>query len=125
MVPTGPERGALLNENRGCAESATTLLIGATGTGWPITIGVNTSKAAVDENGPVFAPSSARACQKYVRPVASASGRRMLVWLAPGGIPSRENTLLAKLTSAAISNTYVRGRAPDEDEFTTVRTRGC
>ena len=85
IAPTGPDRGALLNEKRGCAESIITLSIGEVGTGGPMTIGVNTSKAAVDENEPVFAPSSARACQKYVRPVASASGSRRLVWpVAPG-----------------------------------------
>ncbi len=54
----------MLNAKRGCAESAMALSTGEVGTGAPITIGVNTSKAAVDENGPVFAPSSARACQK-------------------------------------------------------------
>src|SRR6476620_5259862 len=61
--PTGPERGALVKVNVGCSVSTLTLLIGATGVGAWITIGTKMSKLARSENGPVFAPSSARPCQ--------------------------------------------------------------
>jgi hypothetical protein len=56
-------RGALMKVNFGRRVVIWMLLIGETRTGSPISIGVKTSKLAGAENGPVFAPSSARARQ--------------------------------------------------------------
>src|SRR5262245_17582957 len=81
-------------------------------------IGVKTAKFAVAEYAPVLAPSSACARQKYERPVASRSGRRSVVRPpSPGGIASREKTLLVNPVSVATSNTHDRGRTPLLEAF--------
>src|SRR5262245_9627446 len=99
---------------------------GCTGTGSWMTIGVKTLKFAEVENGPVLAPSSARARQKYERPVASLSGSRSDVRPpSPGETDSRENTLFVKLTSVATSNTYDKGRTPELDAFSMSSDSGC
>src|SRR5438093_423877 len=104
IAPTGPDRAAFAIANVGCAFDSTTLFAGATATGLPITTGVKTWNEATAEYGPVFAPSCARARQKYVRADASASGSRMLVRPLPGVIPSRVSIRLLKLPSPARSN---------------------
>src|SRR5262249_24781529 len=76
--------------------------------------------------GPLFAPSSACARQKYERPVASGSGRRSEVRPpSPGETPSRSNTLFVKPASRATSNTYDNGRTPLLDEFSMSSDNGC
>ena len=61
--PTGPMRRALRKVNFGRRVSTWMLLIGESRIGSSISMGVKTSKLAGAENGPVFAPSSARARQ--------------------------------------------------------------
>ena len=69
-----------------------------------MTTGVTTMNLTGAENGPVFAPSWARALQKYVRSLASLSGSRIAVRPSlPGVTPSLENTRVAKPASAATS----------------------
>src|SRR5262245_43142586 len=99
---------------------------GATRPGGSKTIGVKTSKDVDRDWDPGLAPSSACARQKYVRAVASGSGRRRLVRPpSPGAILSREKTLFVKFASVAISNAYVSGRTPLLDAFSISNVIGC
>jgi hypothetical protein len=59
IVPSGPERGGLMNVNRGRRVVTCSLLIGDTRIGSSSTMGVKTSKLAGGEYGPLLAPSSA------------------------------------------------------------------
>src|SRR5690348_12538139 len=82
------------------------------------------SKPAVAKS-PVFAPSSARARQKYERPIASGSSCTLVCPLSPGGTPDLLNNFVAKPLSAATSNVYLSGRTPLVVELPITRRTGC
>ena len=74
----------------------------------------------------MFAPSSARARQKYVRSALSGCGIRKLVCpLLPAATPVCEKTLDENAESEAISKTYDNGRTPVDVEFPTISVMGC
>src|SRR5579872_5557841 len=105
MVPAGPVRTALVTTSVGRTLSTTEFSAGDTGTGALMTTGVKMLNIDVGEYPPVLAPSCACARQKYVCPVASGSGSCRLVLPSPGVTPGRENVIVLKLESVAISNT--------------------
>ena len=74
-MPTGPDRVASVKVRTGVSELTVALLIGETGTGALMTIGVKTLKLDAGENAPVLAPSCACARQS-VRVSRRESGRQ-------------------------------------------------
>src|SRR5207237_9474336 len=103
-VATGPVWLALPTTNCGCWSLVVTLLMGAVSVGAPNTTGVKMLNALVAPNGPVLAPSSARACQKYFRSGVNGPGSVMLVRPLPScGTPSFAYTGTVKFGSVAIS----------------------
>ncbi len=83
-----------------------------------------TSNCAV-RKGPLFAPSSARTRQKYVRPISSRSIWTLVLPSPPGGTEPRPNTLDEKFVSLATSKVYASGRTPLVFEFSIISLIGC
>ena len=122
--PTAEFLSTLRTCSVGCRDAITSLLTGEVGVGAEMNALGSTSNCAV-RKGPLFAPSSARTRQKYVRPISSRSIWTLVLPSPPGGTEPRPNTLDEKFVSLATSNVYASGRTPLLFEFSIISLIGC